>query len=165
MNQTKLILFFLLFPMFCIGQTRDLSAFRDLVDKTWSAEGKWENGTEFKQDISFHYDLENTVVITNSKGFVDKEQTQYGNRNHGIRQYDKESKSIRFWEFDVYGNVTTGTVITQGKNILYQYKYGDAMVTDMWEYVDKSTYNFKVGTYINGKWETLFLNTIFKEKR
>lgn len=156
---------FLLLPMLAIGQDGDLSAFKNLVNKTWSAQGEWANGQEFKQEVSFRFDLENTVIITNSKGFVNKEQTKYGNRNHGVRHYDKTSKSIKFWEFDVFGNVTTGTVITQGKNIMYQYKYGDDLVTDMWEYVDDSTYNFKVGTYTNGKWEHIYLSSVFKEKR
>lgn len=150
--------------MFTVGQTRDLSLFRNLVDKTWSAQGKWDNGTEFKQDVSFHFDLDNSIVIANSKGFINEEQTKFGNRNHGIRQYDKASNTIKFWEFDVFGNVTKGIVFSEGKNIIYQYTYGEATLTDMWEYVDNSTYNFKVGTYNNGKWEQVYLSTVFKEK-
>ncbi|MDG5490885.1 hypothetical protein [Psychroserpens sp. SPM9] len=165
MNQTKFLVLFLILPIITIGQDRDLSAFRPLVDKTWVAEGKWENGTEFKQEVNFHYDLDNSIVIANSKGFVNQEQTKYGPRNHGVRQYDKASKSFKFWEFDVFGNVTTGTVVFQGKNILYHYKYGDLMMTDMWEYVDESIYNFKVGIYANGNWEQYYLNTVFKAKK
>ncbi len=147
-----------------VGQVKELELFENLVNKTWSAKGQWENnGPQFKQEVSFHLDLENTIVVTESKGFINKEQTKFGDRNHGIRQYDKKTNTIKFWEFDVFGNVTKGTVVAQGKNIVYQYQYGESLITDMWEYVDDSTYNFKVGICNNGIWEQLYLNTVFKE--
>ncbi|WP_299333355.1 hypothetical protein [uncultured Psychroserpens sp.] len=164
MNRIKHILLIFLLPLFAIGQTRDLSLFRNFVDKTWSAQGKWNNGTEFKQEVSFHYDLDKAIVVSKSKGFVNKEQTKFGNRNHGVRQYDTATNTIKFWEFDIFGNVTEGNVYAEGKNVIYQYKYGDTTVTDMWEYVDASTYNFKVGSYKNGTWEEIYLETVFKEK-
>jgi hypothetical protein len=37
------------------------------------------------------------------------------------------------------------------------------MVTDMWEYIDDSTYNFKVGNYQNGIWKQVYLSTQFIE--
>ena len=149
-----------------IGQTKELSIFENLVNKTWSAEGQWENnGPQFKQEVSFYFDLENTIIITKSKGFINKEQTKFGNRNHGVRQYDKSTNTIKFWEFDVFGNVTKGTVVAENKNMIYQYKYDGAIITDMWEYIDDSTYSFKVGSYNNGTWEHIYLNTVFKEKK
>ncbi len=161
----NIFVLFYLVPMSIIGQANELSVFDNLIHKTWSAEGRWENnGPQFKQEITFQFDLENTIIIADSKGFIDKEQTKFGHRNHGIRQYDKASNTIKFWEFDVFGNVTSGTVFAEGKNIIYQYKYGESVLTDMWEYVDESTYNFKVGTYNNGTWEQIYLNTVFKEK-
>ena len=96
-----------------------------------------------------------------SIGFVDKAQTKLGPRNHGVRQFDEETNTIKFWEFDVFGGLTKGTVFAEGKNILYQYKYGNSVVTDMWEYVDDATYNFKVGNYENGKWKQVYLSTKF----
>lgn len=149
--------------MVIIGQVKDLSLFENLVNKTWSAQGQWENdGPKFKQEVRFYFDLENTIVIAKSKGFINKEQTKFGNRNHGVRHYDKATNTIRFLEFDVFGNVTKGTVVSEGKSIIYQYKYGDSVITDMWEYVNDYTYNFKVGTYKDGQWEQLYLNTVFK---
>ena len=164
MRKINYIALLFLLPILAFGQTNELSVFENLVDKTWVAEGQWENGPAFKQEIECRYDLNGTVVIVNSKGFLDQEQTKFGHRNHGVRQFDKTTKAIRFWEFDVFGNATQGTVFAEGKNIVYQYKYGEAILTDMWEYVDDATYNFKVGTYTNGVWETLYLNTVFKEK-
>ncbi len=148
-------------PIVTMAQNTELSIFENLVGKTWKAEGKWGDGSKFMQEITFKYDLEKTIITARSKGFIDKEQTQMGDRNMGIRKFDSATKTIKFWEFDVFGGVTEGNVSVEGKNIIYQYKYGTSVVTDMWEYVDDSTYNFKVGTYEKGEWKQVFLNTQF----
>ena len=109
--------------------------------------------------------LDSTIVIAKSIGFINKEQTKLGLRNHGIRQYDKITKSIKFWEFDVFGELTKGSVFSEGKNIVYQYTYGTSTVTDMWEYVNDSTYNLIVGTYENGEWKQVYLSTKFKKTK
>jgi len=165
MNRFKYILLLLVLPVLTFAQESKLSVFDNLVGKTWIANGSWGNGAEFKQEIEFNFDLEGTIVTAKSKGFVDQKQTKLGSRNLGIRKFDAESKQIKFWEFDVFGGVTEGIVILDGDNILYQYDYGGTLVTDMWEYVNDSEYNFKVGSYINGKWEQIFLNTKFVLKQ
>lgn len=153
------------FPMVMIGQNSELSIFNNLVNKTWIAKGQWENnGPDFHQEIQFKYGLENTIVISDTKGFINEAHTQFGHRNHGIRQYDEKSNSVSFWEYDVFGNVTKGTVTSNGKDIIYQYQYGENLLTDMWKYIDNNTYSYKVGTYTNGKWEHLYLDTVFKVK-
>ena len=165
MKQKVLLIVLLVLPSLFFAQVKELSAFNNLVNKTWIAEGKWGDGSVFKQEISFHYDLENTIVVTKAKGFVDKEQNKFGDRNHGIRQYSKEDKEIVFWEFDVFGGVTKGTVTIEGKNMRYVYKYGDSTVTDLWEYIDQDTYRFVVGNYKNNTWEQVYLDTVFKLKK
>ncbi|MEO0900715.1 MAG: hypothetical protein AAFY00_01410 [Bacteroidota bacterium] len=146
------------------AQENPLSIFENLMNKTWFAEGNWGDGSKFKQEITFSYDLSNTLIIANSKGYTNSEQTEYGARNHGIRKYNPETNVIDFWEFDIFGGVTQGTVKTQGRNIIYTYSYGESIVTDAWEYVDENTYNFKVGNYANGQWEQVYLSTQFKVK-
>ncbi|MEM6701036.1 MAG: hypothetical protein AAF599_21720, partial [Bacteroidota bacterium] len=131
----------------------------------WQAEDTWEDGSKFKQEITFEKGLENNIIITKSKGFTNKEQSEYGWRNHGIRQYDAASKSIKFWEFDVFGEVTEGKVWTEDKSIYYQYQYGESVVTDAWEYVDDWTYDFKVGAYVKGTWQQTYLSTQFKAEK
>ena len=158
------VLFFSCISTLVIGQDSELMIFDNLIGKTWKAEGIWGDGSKFIQEVYFEYDLENTLVTAKSKGFIDKEQTKIGDRNLGIRKFDKESNTIKFWEFDVFGGVTEGKVFTEGKNIVYQYKYGTSVVTDMWEYVDSSTYNFKVGSYVDGKWNQIYLSTKFVEQ-
>jgi len=157
----KLIVLITFIPILGFTQEKPLSIFDNLIGKTWKAEGTWENGSSFKQEKTFEYSLDSSIVITSTIGFVNKEQTKLGNRNHGIRQYDKKYHSIKFWEFDVFGGLTTGIVFAKGKNILYQYDYGKSQVTDMWEFVNDTTYNFKVGIWKNEKWQQLFLDTKF----
>ncbi|PRX55201.1 VOC family protein [Flagellimonas meridianipacifica] len=143
------------------GQENYLSFFDGLIGKTWKAEGNWGDGSKFSQEITFEYVLDGTLVIAKSKGFTDKEQTKFGNRNHGIRKYNPETKAIEFWEFDVFGGLTKGTVTTENRNIVYSYRYGESIVTDMWEYIDENTYNFKVGNYVDGYWKQVYLSTQF----
>lgn len=145
------------------GQTQEnhLDFFEPLMGRTWKAEGTWGDGSPFKQEIVFSYALGNTLVNVESKGYTDQERTQFGPRNHGVRKYDPDSKTIKFWEFDVFGGVTTGTVVAEGKNLRYAYAYGESTVTDLWEYVNDNAYNFKVGDYQNGEWKQVYLSTQF----
>ena len=153
----------LLIPIFTIGQSTDLSMFDNLIGKTWKAEGNWGDGSKFLQEITITSSLDSSIVVSESIGFVNKKRTKLGMRNHGIRQFDNKSNTVKFWEFDVFGGLTEGFVFSIGKNLAYQYKYGDSKVTDMWEYVNDSTYNFKIGEYENGQWIQTYLTTQFKE--
>lgn len=140
---------------------KELIKMEPMMGKTWSAKGNWGDGTTFQQEVTFAYDLDSTLILASAKGFTNKEQTTYGARNHGIRKYDAASNSYKFWEFDVFGGVTQGSVVFDEKNILYHYDYEGVPLTDAWEYVDANTYNFKVGSYINGVWEQVYLDTQF----
>ncbi|MEW7290844.1 hypothetical protein [Aquimarina sp. 2304DJ70-9] len=162
MKLIKTAVLFFFITQITLAQESNLSIFKPLTNKVWKAQGNWGDGSKFKQEIVFEFDLNNNIVITKSKGFTNKEQTQYGSRNHGIRKYDVATKTIKFWEFDVFGGLTKGEVILDGNNILYQYQYGESVVTDMWIYVDNNTYNFKVGSYADGKWKQVYLETQFK---
>ncbi|MCB0641448.1 MAG: hypothetical protein KDC44_07395, partial [Phaeodactylibacter sp.] len=123
----------------------------------------WGDGSAFRQEVEFEYALEGMIVLAHSKGFTNAAQNAYGPRNHGIRKYDPDTGEIRFWEFDIYGGVTEGTVIAKDRSILYQYDYGGDQLTDMWEYLNDSTYQFKVGFYEDGKWTQVFLQTEFQQ--
>lgn len=146
------------------SQNNKLEAFNNLINKTWIAEGKWGDGSLFKQEVYFEYSLKNQIIVAKSKGYTNLKQTEYGLRNHGIRKYDAKLNKVKFWEFDVFGNLTEGTVIFNDKNIIYNYDYQGTNVTDMWEYVNDNLYNFKVGIYKNNTWENVFLKTQFKLK-
>jgi len=157
----KLIILFFLIPIEFIAQENPLEIFKKFENYIWSAEGKWGDGSTFKQEISLEFSLENNLVKVKSLGFTNKEQTKFGLRNHGIRQYDNNLKKIRFWEFDVFGNLTEGTVEGEEKNLHYKYTYGDTLVSEMWIYKNEKTYTFIVGVYENGEWKQKFLETEF----
>lgn len=147
------------------GQKSQLSVFEPLLGKKWKAEGSWGDGSKFKQETIFNYSLDSTLVLAESKGFTNQEQTKYGPRNHGIRKFDAESNSLKFWEFDAFGGVTTGTIIPKGKDIIYTYEYGGSTITDYWKYVDANTYSYTVGSYENGTWKETYLQTEFKAEK
>ncbi|NKI32067.1 hypothetical protein [Croceivirga thetidis] len=142
-----------------------MDIFENFIGKTWSAEGKWGDGSLFKQVSTFSYSLDSTLVIVESKGFTDQEQTKFGNRNHGIRKWNSEIGFVEFWEFDVFGGLTKGKIFVEDKNLRYEYVYGDTLVSDYWEYVNDNTYNFKVGNYIQGVWEQVYLETQFNSEQ
>ena len=138
------------------------AAFSPLVDKTWRAEGRWQDGTAFRQEVHFSWGLEQQAVVAQTHGFVDAKQEEWGQRNQGIRYLDRESGELHFSEFDVFGGNTSGTLELNGKNIYYHYNYEGTMLTDAWEAVDEHTYNFTVGTKnAAGSWEHTFLETQF----
>ena len=96
----KFIISFLLLLSSFVGISQNsLSIFEPFVNKTWKAEGTWGDGSKFIQETTFSYSLDKSIVIANSIGFVDKEQSKLGPRNHGIRQFDDETGKIQFWEF------------------------------------------------------------------
>lgn len=158
------LLFVLLFVLgYQISYAQEpLTIFENLIDKTWKAEGKWGDGSLFKQESTFSYGLDSTLIIVKSKGFTNQEQTEYGDRNHGIRKWNSGKSILEFWEFDVFGGVTWGKIFVEDRNLRYEYVYGETLVSDYWEYVDDNTYNFKVGNYIDGEWKQVYLETQFK---
>lgn len=157
----NLILVLFLLPVVLMAQDNSLAVFKSLEKYRWKAEGAWGDGSAFKQEISFQFSLDDKLVLVESLGFTNKEQTEFGLRNHGIRQYDEKLKKIRFWEFDVFGNVTEGIVESEGKNLKYSYDYEGTLVTEMWLHKNEKTYDFIVGVYENGEWKQKFLETQF----
>ncbi|MFD2098803.1 VOC family protein [Flagellimonas iocasae] len=155
----------LLAGFFNLQAQNNLSVFEPLLGKTWKAEGTWGDGSKFKQETIFKYSLDSTLILAESKGFTNQEQTKYGPRNHGIRKFDAESNSLKFWEFDVFGGVTTGTISTKEKDIIYTYEYGGSTITDYWKYVNANTYSYTVGSYENGTWNQTYLQTEFKAEK
>ena len=162
MKQYYLLLLF--FPWFCQAQENPLDIIKPLEGKTWTAEGTWGDGSMFKQEITVSFGLGDQLVIVRSNGFTDTKQSQFGPRNHGVRQYDSAANQIRFWEFDVFGQVTEGTVESEGRHLIYRYDYGGTLVTEKGKFRDEKTYDFIVGILEDKEWKQKFLETQFKAK-
>lgn len=157
----KIVLIYLLTSIAIQAQEKPLDIFKPLENYVWKAEGVWSDGSQFKQEISFKFSLNSQLVNVQTLGYVNKEQTEFGLRNQGIRQYDQKLEKIRFWEFDVFGGLTKGTVEAVGDNLIYTYDYGGTTVTEMWIYKNERTYDYIVGIIEDGKWQTKFLETEF----
>ncbi len=161
----RILILLFLFSATSLWSQEDLSTlFQPLLHKTWAASGEWGDGSAFEQTIHFKNAVEGSLILSESYGFVDQKQKKKGHRNHGIRKWNPETGKIDFWEFDVFGGVTTGTIEVKEKDFIYHYQYGESTVTDYWEYVDPQTYNFKVGEFEDGEWKQVYLSTQFKEK-
>lgn len=156
--KSKILVLFLL-PIIGFSQSKLEEGFDNLVNKTWFAEGTWESGTPFFQEITLKYGLNKRIVITDTKSIVNDTYKRYSDSAHGIRKYNEEKDEVEFWEFDFYGNITTGRVIVEGKNIWYKYEYGDETISDFWQYIDENNYKLVVGIYNDGKWEKTYLET------
>lgn len=155
---------FLIFGAPSYSQNEALLIFENLVNREWKAEGKWADGKAFNQHTIFSFALDSTLVIAETKGFVDQAPNKFGNRNFGIRRFNKKTNEIEFAEYDVFGGLTKGTVEADGKNILYKYEYGGMHLTDMWTYISDSCYDFRIGVLNEGKWEQEFLSGQFFSK-
>lgn len=140
-----------------------LLAFDHLVNKTWKTDTQWENKNAFFQEVTFEYALDSSLVITKTKGHINKEQTQIGERNFGVRQYDQTKKAIYFVEYDIFGGKTEGFVRVQNKNLIYTYTYGNVELTEKWIYINPTTYTYKIGIWKDGTWETLYLESQFNQ--
>lgn len=139
----------------------NLSAFDHLVNKTWRTETNWKSERPFFQEVSFEFALDSTIVLTKTKGHINEAQTEIGNRNFGVRQYDKDKKEIYFVEYDVFGGKTEGTVHLEDKDLIYTYTYGGLELTEKWIYLNPTTYTYKIGIWKNDTWEKIFLESQF----
>lgn len=157
-----LLIITLLISGFSFSQKQDLSIFKNLVNKTWKAGGEWSDGNSFYQEITFMYSKDSSIIISKTIGFLNKDKTEKGQRNLGTRTIDQKTDEIKFSEYDIFGGLTEGSIKVKGNDIIYEYQYGKMLVTDLWEYVDDNTYNFKVGDYKKGTWKEVFLKTQFK---
>jgi hypothetical protein len=145
------------------------SAHENLVGGTWKAESQWSDGTPFKSHVSYEWALDGTILKTKTFGNIRRDGYEFGLRNEGIRAYDGAHKEMVFFEFDIFGGITSGTIKYDGKNIFYQYSYETGeetmQLTDSWEYQDEDHYDYTVGVYEDGHWKQKFLTSVMTRTR
>jgi len=148
------------------AQKDTLAVFKPLDNTTWVATAMWKNGGPFNQEISYELQLDNKVLVTETKSYYNSNnETKFQKISHGIKQYNKETKQIDFYEFSIRGNVTKGKLTLKDRNFYYTYKYGKEILTDAWEYKNDSVYDFTIGVYDDGKWKKTYLHTWFRKKQ
>ena len=134
-----------------------LTSFDALVGHSWEITGKWANGLDFKQEIFVDSKASGTIITTDTKSYITEDQTEWGPRNHGIRQIDHETGTLMFYEFDAFGRMTKGEVQVKENDFYYVYEYEGMTLCDKWEYVSPNHYKYIIGTLKEGEIETIYL--------
>ena len=158
---------FLLFFTITLAQSQELkviNAFDPLIDHVWVIEGEWGTGLKFKQEISFKKEASGTIITANTNGYLNEEQSKWGPRNYGIRQIDAKTGKMMFYEYDAFGGMTKGEVLTIGKDFYYIYEYEGLTLADKWEFVDNSNYTYIIGTYSEGQIGDIYLKGTISRK-
>jgi len=158
------LLFFagFLFLSFVQPQAKDsiFEAYAPLMNHTWKIESKWTNGLLFKQEKTFSWSLDHTIIEVKTMGNVAKERGkfEFGHRNQGTRAWDSQTNSMRFFEFDVFGGVTTGTVTVEHQDLVYTYEYGGVTLTEIWSPKSATQYHYTIGERSQGEWTKEYLS-------
>lgn len=140
------------------------------MNAEWKAEGKWKDGTPFKQEVSYSWAEDEETVNMVTKSYLDSTFTDFGKFSDGVHKWDTLSNSITFQVKDIHGNVIDGNVRTKVKTIMYEYVYENELgvktyMTDALIWIKPDKYMFKVGTMKDGEWEEVYLETYFFKKK
>ena len=163
----RIVLPLLFLFVFFVSKSQELkviTAFDPLVNHTWEITGEWGNGLQFKQEMTLKKEASGTIITADTKGFLNETQTEWGPRNHGIRQIDAATGKMMFYEFDAFGLMTKGEVQTKGKDFYYIYEYEGLTLADRWEFVEEENYNYTIGTYTDGSIGEIYLQGKVKRK-
>ena len=133
-----------------------------LVGGTWFGTGAWNDGSKFNQEISVEKSLGDQIYIVKTVGNIGGDEPAQGLRNHGVRAWDSSTGVMKFFEFDIFGGITEGTVVLEGKNIFYVYEYEGQILTDAWIYKNDNTFEFVVGIRSGDEWTEVFCNAGFR---
>lgn len=136
----------------------------NFIGGTWETKGKWQNGTEYHQEIVVEMELTKNIFTVKTRDYIDSKKFDNSQRNYGIRAWDKNEQKMKFWEFDVFGGITEGEIKIDGQNIYHIYHYHNKTLADAWIYVDKDTYTYKVCEFANGKLGKEYMVSTYRRK-
>ncbi|MGQ1908324.1 hypothetical protein ACT3CE_00915 [Marinifilum sp. RC60d5] len=149
-------------PVFLKAQKLlSLSGFADFTEGIWLTEGNWANGKSFKQEVDYYWGLNQKIIKVKTYGTINSETNEYGLRNEGIRSYNVKDSVLQFWEFDIYGGITSGTCFFEDKNLNYEYEYNGEFLRETWFYVDKNHYNYQIGSLKDGKIDKVYMKSSY----
>lgn len=164
--RTLVIILSMILSVPVIGQSKDsakLHGFSNLIGGTWLTETEWSNGNKFKQEIIFEWGLDQKIVKVKTFGTIDQKTKEYGLRNEGVRAWNTQDSTIQFWEFDVFGGITTGLCYFKGKDLHYEYEYHGEKLWETWIFVDSNTYQYKVSSLLNGNIDKVYMESTYKK--
>lgn len=170
MKNLSILFAFILFPISLLAQGNImLMPFEALMNANWKAEGKWKDGTPFKQEVSYSWADDEESVNMETKSYLDTSFTDFGKFSTGVHTWDTLTNSIKFQVKDIHGKVIDGNVRTKVKTIMYEYVYlGEndvkTYMTDALIWIKPDKYMFKVGTMKDDEWQEVYLETYFFKK-
>jgi hypothetical protein len=161
-------IFALPFSLFAQGNIM-LMPFEALMNAEWKGEGKWKDGTPFKQEINYRWGSGEEDVRMETKSYLDTTFSDFGKFSDGIYTWDTITNSIQFKVEDIHGKVIDGTVLNKQKTILYQYVVENELgmktyMTDALIWIKPDKYLFKVGTMKDDEWVEVYLEVCFFKK-
>lgn len=131
-------------------------------------EAKWPNGQVFKQEVIYEWALNKKLLKVKTYGTINPETGEYGLRNEGFRAWDSETEKILFWEFDIFGGITSGECVLENGayHFEYFYKINDEVrkMRDSWTPVDENSYKYEVVMREGGAWSKVLLSEIMKRQ-
>jgi hypothetical protein len=138
-----------------------------LAGGRWAAEGAWSNGTAFRQEQAYSWELDSTLIGVATYGA--QNTGELAAQSYGIRAWSSAEQRMLFWEFNTSGGITSGRVGADGEEgFFYEYTYAvngtSRTLRDVWRRIDENTYAFTVGEYDNGSLQTVFLEATFRRK-
>lgn len=158
-----LLLLFCASALFNVAAQTGLDIFENLAESTWTAEGIQLGGHDGKTVKEITWGLDGKLVKVKTYT-TDPSTLEFGLRNEGVRTFNPESGIIEFYEFDKLGGVSKGQVIVDGKDIHYEYQYGDLTLRDSWIFVNEDEYNYVVASMKDGKQDQVYHRGVFKRR-
>ena len=146
-----------------------LLPFAPLMDATWKAEGKWKDGTPFKQEINYSWENDGENVKMETKSYLDTNYSVFGHFSDATVTWDTISNSIKFHLEDIHGTVIDGGIKNSQKSIHFNYDYVakngiKTYMTDALIWIKPDKYMFKVGVLEKDEWKEVYLETYFFKK-
>lgn len=153
---TALTLIALPFLMFAQEENMMLMPFKPMMEGVWKGEGTWKDGRAFKQEVTFEWGIGKQNVKTFTKSLTDT-LGNFGEFSEMIHAWGNTDNKIRFWAFDIKGNIVEGDVQTKSKQIRYIYDYTmpdgtKQTLTDAWIWIKDDKYMMKVGVTEGDEW-------------
>jgi hypothetical protein len=138
--------------------------YANLLGGKWETKGTWEIGAAYHQEKIVEMELTKKIFTVKTYDYIDSKKFDNSQRNYGIRAWDSKEQKMKFWEFDVFGGITTGEVLIDNNDIYHIYEYHDKTLVDAWIYVDKDTYTLKICEYNDGKFGKEYMTSTYKRK-
>lgn len=131
-------------------------AFDVFLGASWEIDAYFLDGNRLQQKFEVTKGADGQIY--HSKTWQKDADGNYQLKSEGVRAWDDSSRSFKFWEWGVDGSMVSGSVVIEGKSILYIYEYGNEIVTDMYSYERDGLFEYIIGVKNGDTWSTVYAN-------